>query len=89
MPELGTSGSVRGARGNPRSYRDKCHSSWVPTPLSQRKATRMGARIASPELLPKVAGLPHVNCSPSGFWGRSDDEEGQHGGSSRVGPGDG
>ena len=24
MPELGSSGSVRGARGNPRSYRDKC-----------------------------------------------------------------
>jgi hypothetical protein len=24
MPELGLSGSVRGARGNPRSYRDKC-----------------------------------------------------------------
>jgi hypothetical protein len=23
MPELGSSGSVRGARGNPRSYRDK------------------------------------------------------------------
>jgi hypothetical protein len=22
MPELGSSGSVRGARGNPRSYRD-------------------------------------------------------------------
>jgi hypothetical protein len=23
MPELGLSGSVRGARGNPRSYRDR------------------------------------------------------------------
>jgi hypothetical protein len=23
MPELGLSGSVRGARGNPRSYRDE------------------------------------------------------------------
>ena len=23
MPELGSSGSVRGARGNPRSYRDR------------------------------------------------------------------
>ena len=60
-----------------------------PGQLPSRTARQLPGRIASPEMLPRMCGLPQLNCSPPARWGRSGDEEGQHGGSSRGGPGNG
>jgi len=52
MPELGTYGSVRGARGNSRPYRDHC-SALALTPVAQRGcalATMAGAGAAQGRL---------------------------------------
>ena len=43
MTELVSYGSVRGAPSNGRPYREKVHSSRVPTLSYERKATRTGA----------------------------------------------
>jgi hypothetical protein len=40
----------------------------------------MGARIASPEMLPEAEMLPHLICSRPIFIGGAYDEADQHGG---------
>jgi hypothetical protein len=48
MPELGSSGSVRGARGNPRSYRDI--SRW----LNFKNQTRQRRQVAADQRAPLI-----------------------------------